>query len=327
MKKLSSLKSLISIMNSLANPYKDEDLTMSMSDTLKHHILLMLAGCCFGTISTFSAVLRDHGVSSFQQSFLRCFIALLYILIIFYYKKTDFLINIRELRYYALLGLVMGALGFFENSAVAVGTPVAVVVLLLYTQPIWTTIFGKVFFAERINTLKKIAVPLAFLGIVLISKVWNVSTLNYVGVSLSLICGVLLSVEFIMIRELSIQKRYFLISIFWFYLFRSIFTVLFGYLSRSITNNEIITSFTLSLPLQLWGLILLFAFVPMFLGMILFYTSVKHVSVVSTGVIMLIEPISGVIYGYFILGEYVDTLTIFGGALVLIASGLVIIRR
>ncbi|MEA1993909.1 MAG: DMT family transporter, partial [Euryarchaeota archaeon] len=66
--------------------------------------------------------------------------------------------------------------------------------------------------------------------------------------------------------------------------------------------------------------------VPMFLGMILFYKSVKNVSIVSIGVIMLIEPISGVIYGYFLLGEGIDPLTILGGALVLIASLLVIKR-
>ncbi|MEA1993242.1 MAG: DMT family transporter [Euryarchaeota archaeon] len=278
-------------------------------------------------MSTFSAVLRDNGVSSFQQSFCRSFFALIYILLIFYWKKIDFSVNFKELRYYTLLGLIMGALGFFENTAVAVGTPVAVVVLLLYTQPIWTTIFGRVFLKERVNTLKKTAVVIAFFGIFLISKVWNVSSLNYLGVSLALICGILLSVEFIMIQELSIKPRYFLVSIFWFYLFRSGFTVIFGFLSRTITDNSIITSFTFSLPPKFWILILLFAFVPMFLGMILFYKSVKNVSIVSIGVIMLIEPISGVIYGYFLLGEYVDILTILGGALVLIASVLVIIRR
>jgi drug/metabolite transporter (DMT)-like permease len=295
-------------------------------ERVKAYLMLIAAGCCFGTISTFSAVLRDNGVSSFQQSFLRSFLALFYILLIFCYKRTDFFIDLKELPYYILLGLIMGALGFFENTAVAVGTPVAVVVLLLYTQPVWTTIFGKVFLQEHVTALKKVAVAVAFLGIVLISKVWNVESLNFYGVSLALICGVLLSVEFIMIRGLSIKPRYFLVSIFWFYIFRSVFTAGFGYLSRIVTISDIVTGFTFSLPLDLWLLILLFAFIPMFLGMILFYTSVKHVPIVSVGVILLMEPISGVIYGYFLLGESVDIFIIFGGILVLAAS-LLVIRR
>ena len=306
--------------------YKSKSYTTSMSNTSKHYVALMTAGCFFGTISTFSAILRDNDVSSFQLSFSRAFFALIYILIIFYYKKINFIIALKELKYYVLLGLVMSAMGFFENTAVSIGTPVAIVVLLLYTQPVWTTIFGKVFLKEKVDTIKKLAVFVSFIGVFLISQVWNISSLNYLGFSLSLICGIFLSIEFIMIKGLSLKPKHFLVSIFWFYLFRSVFTVVLGYSSRMVTGNEIITSFNFSLSLEIWMLILLFAFIPMFLGMILFYNSVKYVPIVSVGVILLMEPLSGISYGYFILGEGVDLFTIAGGILILIAS-LLIIKR
>jgi len=297
-----------------------------MPEGLKPYIALILAGCFFGTISTFSAILRDNGVSSFQQSFSRIFFALIYILIICYYKKIDFFINFRELKYYVILGLIMSLLGFFEITAVVIGTPVAIVVLLIYTQPVWTTIFGKIFLKENVNTIKKLAVSISFVGVFLISHVWNISSLHYLGFSISLICGVLLSIDFIMIKELSLKPKHFLISIFWFYLFQTLFTVVLGYLSRIVTDDEIITSFNFSLSLEIWIIILLSALIPMFFGMILFYNSVKYVSIVSVGVILLMEPISGIVYGYFILGESIDFFTIVGGVLILLTTLLVIKR-
>lgn len=297
-----------------------------MPTRLNHYAGLVIAGCFFGTISTFSAVLRDNNISAFQQSFSRSFFALLYIMIVFYYKKINFAIDFKELKYYSLLGLVMAAIGFFENTAVSIGTPVAIVVLLLYTQPVWTTVFGKIFLKERIDSVKKVAVIVSFCGIFLISKVWTISSVNYGGFALSLVCGVLLSMEFIMIKELSLKPKHFLVSIFWFYVFRSIFTGVLGSVSRIMTDNEIITGFTFSLSFEMWILLLLFAFIPMILGMVLFYNSVKYVPIVSVGVILLMEPLSGIMYGYIILGESVGLFTVLGGGLILIASLLVVKR-
>lgn len=223
------------------------------------------------------------------------------------------------------LGLVMSAVGFFENSAVALGTPVAVVVLFLYTQPAWTAILGRILFKEYLTWVRCGAVFMAFSGVALISKVWNVSSFNYIGGAIALAAGVLLSVEFIMIKSLSLKPRHFLISIFWFYVFRSFFTVGFGLVSRVITVDPLITGFTFSFSPEIGVLLALFALVPMVLGMAIFYRSVKHVPIVHAGVIMMMEAVSGVVYGYVILGESIDYFTILGGALILLASTMIIV--
>jgi len=287
----------------------------------------MIAGCCFGTISTFSALLRDNGISSFQQSFSRAFFALLFILLIFMYRRMNFLISVKELPHYIALGMVMAGLGFLENSAVAVGAPVAVVVLFLYTQPVWTAILGKTFFQERLTLFRKCGVAMALFGIFLISKIWNISSFHYIGGGIALVAGVLLSIEFVMIKTLSLKPRHFLVSIFWFYIFRTLFTIVFGVGSRLVTGNILITGITFSLSVEMWGLLFLFALIPMVFGMILFYRSIKYVPIVLTGVIMMMEPISGVLYGYVILGEFVDLYTITGGIFILAASLLVVSEK
>lgn len=291
---------------------------------LRHYGGLMIAGCFFGTISIFSALLRDQGVSSFQQAFFRSFLALPLILLICHAYTIKIALPKNQLIPYILLGMVMAGVGFFENTAVALGTPVAVVVLLLYTQPVWTALFGTLFLHEFINHRKKLAVIMAFGGMILISKVWNITYTNYPGMLLALIAGVLLSGEFIMIKNLSIQPHHFLVSIFWFYVFRTVFTVPLGTLSGFLSDNVLISQVTLSLPVEEWVTLFLFALVPMVLGMVFFYRSVKHVSIISTGIIMLIEPVSGIVYGIFILGELIDSIVVTGGILILLASILVI---
>jgi drug/metabolite transporter (DMT)-like permease len=294
---------------------------------VRHSINLAIAGCLLGTISTFSAVLRDSGISSFQQSFSRTFFALLFILGVFYLRRINFLIPKRELPYYVVLGMIMAAVGFFENSAVALGTPVAVVVLFLYTQPAWTALLGRVLFKEQLTWVRRTAVATAFCGIFLISKVWNVSSFNVAGGAIALAAGVLLSVEFVMIKSLSLKPRHFLVSIFWFYVFRSIFTVGVGLLSRAVTHDSLITGFSFSVSVETGILLVLFALIPMVLGMGIFYRSIKYVPIVHAGVIMMMEAISGVIYGYVILGEAIDVYTISGGVLILLASALTILER
>ena len=223
-----------------------------------------------------------------------------------------------------LLGMVMAGVGFFENTAVALGTPVAVVVLLLYTQPVWTALFGRLFLHELINTHKQIALVMAVAGMILISKVWNITVTNYLGILLALVSGVLLSAEFIMIKNLSLQSVHYLVSIFWVYLFRTLFTLPLGIVSGILSDNRLISQLTLSLSLEKWLILLLFALIPMVLGMILFYRSIKYISIISTGIIMLIEPVSGIIYGMLLLGEMVDYIMMVGGILILLASVVVI---
>ncbi|MBU7015370.1 MAG: DMT family transporter [Theionarchaea archaeon] len=294
---------------------------------VKHSISLAIAGCLLGTISTFSAVLRDNGISSFQQSFSRTFLALLVILVVFCIKKIDFSIPRKEFPYYVVLGMIMAAVGFFENSAVALGTPVAVVVLFLYTQPAWTALLGKILFKEQLTWARRTAVATAFFGIFLISEVWSISRFNVAGGGIALAAGVLLSVEFIMIKSLSLKSRHFLVSMFWFYTFRSIFTVGFGLLSRMITSAQLITGFSFFVSLETAILLVLFALVPMVVGMGILYKSIKYVPIVHAGVIMMMEAISGVIYGYLILGEPINEFTIAGGVLILLASVLTILEK
>lgn len=233
----------------------------------------------------------------------------------------------KEIPYYTILGMIMAAVGFFENSAVALGTPVAVVVLFLYTQPAWTALLGKILFQEQLTWVRRTAVITAFCGIILISEVWSVSSFNFAGGAIALAAGILLSVEFIMIKSLSLKPRHFLVSIFWFYVFRSLFTVGFGFLSRAVTHDTLITGFSFSVSVETGILLVLFALIPMVVGMGIFYRSVKYVPIVHAGVIMMMEAISGVIYGYLVLGEAINTFTIFGGVLILLASALTILEK
>ena len=53
--------------------------------------------------------------------------------------------------FFVVYGFIGALLQLTQFGGVVFGTPVAIVALLLYTQPIWTTLFGSFFLNEEIS--------------------------------------------------------------------------------------------------------------------------------------------------------------------------------
>ena len=77
-----------------------------------------------------------------------------------------------------------------------------------------------------------------------------------------------------------------------------------------------------SLPLNGWISVLYLSILSTVLGYTLFYTLIRHKSVSTISIQLYLAPIVGVVGGVVLLGESVTTLTVMGGALMLIAVAL-----
>jgi drug/metabolite transporter (DMT)-like permease len=284
----------------------------------KYYFYIALSGCIFGSVSLFSALLRDRNVSSLQQSILRVFFAMILLSPIAIRNRTAMSKN--DMGFFLLFGLIMALLGFLENTAIALKTPVAVVVLLMYTQPVWTALISRLFLGEQLNTKKGCAILLSLAGIGLITEFWRESISSMAGPAIALFSGFLLSCEFIF-SKLSRQKNiHFTQSLFLSYVFRLIFTILLGFLLSFFISDPAIMGFTLSQKTHTWILLFLYGLIPMFVGMMILFFSIKYVSATSAGIILLLEPLSAVFYSFLFLGESIRTLTIVGGVFILVSS-------
>ena len=141
----------------------------------KHNIgplLIILAGCFWGSMGIFVRRLSTFGFSPIQIVSLRITVAALaFSLLLLIKDRSGFRIAPRDLPLF--LGLGFGSILFFTVcyfSAITI-MPLSTAAILLYTSPIWIMLMSVLFFREKLNRIKLTALALAFAGCVLVSGI------------------------------------------------------------------------------------------------------------------------------------------------------------
>ena len=134
--------------------------------------LIILAGCFWGSMGIFVRRLTGFGFSPIQIVTLRITVAaLVFCLVLLAKDRSGFRIALRDLPLF--LGLGFGSILFFTVcyfSAITI-MPLSTAAILLYTSPIWIMLMSALFFREKLNSVKLIALALAFAGCVLVSGI------------------------------------------------------------------------------------------------------------------------------------------------------------
>ena len=134
--------------------------------------LIILAGCFWGSMGIFVRRLGAFGFSSIQIVSIRVTLAALFFCLLLAVKDpSGFRISPRDLPLF--FGLGFGSILFFTVcyfSAIAI-MPLSTAAILLYTSPIWIMLMSAVFFHEKLNGRKLLALALAFAGCVLVSGI------------------------------------------------------------------------------------------------------------------------------------------------------------
>ena len=135
-------------------------------------VLIILAGCFWGSMGIFVRRLSTFGFSPIQIVTLRITVAaLVFTLLLLIKDRSGFRIALRDLPLF--LGLGFGSILFFTVcyfSAITI-MPLSTAAILLYTSPIWIMLMSVLFFREKLNRIKLIALALAFAGCVLVSGI------------------------------------------------------------------------------------------------------------------------------------------------------------
>lgn len=134
--------------------------------------LIVLAGCFWGSMGIFVRTLNAVGFSSIQIVSIRVTIAaLVFCLLQLFRDRSGFRISLRDLPLF--LGLGFGSILFFTVcyfSAISIMS-LSTAAILLYTSPVWIMLMSMLFFREKLNRRKLLALTLAFAGCVLVSGV------------------------------------------------------------------------------------------------------------------------------------------------------------
>ena len=135
-------------------------------------LLIILAGIFWGSMGIFVRKLGTYGFTSVQIVAIRITLAaLVFSIVLFIRDRSGFRITLRDLPLF--LGLGFGSILFFTVCYFIAITimPLSTAAILLYTSPIWIMLMSMLFFREKLNRIKLIALVLAFAGCVLVSGI------------------------------------------------------------------------------------------------------------------------------------------------------------
>lgn len=135
-------------------------------------ILIILAGCFWGSMGVFVRKLGTYGFSPIQIVSIRVTLAaLIFALVLFVKDRAGFKISLRDLPLF--LGLGFGSILFFTVCYFTAITMMSLstAAILLYTSPVWIMLMSVLFFREKLDKKKVIALVIAFAGCVLVSGI------------------------------------------------------------------------------------------------------------------------------------------------------------
>ena len=135
-------------------------------------ILIIIAGCFWGSMGIFVRKLSTYGFSSIQIVAIRVTLAaVVFSILLLIKERSGFRISLRDIPLF--LGLGLGSILFFTVCYFTAITMMSLstAAILLYTSPIWIMLMSVLVFHEKLNRRKIIALILSFAGCVLVSGI------------------------------------------------------------------------------------------------------------------------------------------------------------
>jgi len=193
----------------------------------KHYWFVIISGILSGGILFGAQILANLGLSLYEISMLPSIFTII-ILLPFVVLKKECRITKDKLGLLAIYGLISGVLALTQYGGVVLGIPVAVAVLLLYTQPFWTVILSKLILDEKITKYKILAVVIVLVGLVFLVNPFKIGSVgNLPGIIVGLVSGIFLSLWLILGRIAGKKEIHPVTTKLGYLIFMMIFLVIF----------------------------------------------------------------------------------------------------
>ncbi len=300
----------------------DRETQNSTTDVpLRDYGFILGAAVMWGTIGIFFTILHfDFGMSALSIGFVRATLAALALVVFLALFKRDKLRLNRELLVtYILFGLFGIALFYVLNTQAVILTNLATASVLLYTAPIFVTIFAWRLWNEPLTGRKIAAVLAAFLGCALVAGAYDPGALvlNGIGVLVATASGFAYALFTIFSKHLSTRASPWT-TVTYSLLFGALFLLPLQFIEIPGIGAPGYAALV-NQPLA-WLAMLGLCLGPTLGSYALFNAGLRTVPAGVASVIATIEPIVAVIAGYVIFGQTLEPLQLVGAAVIIGAA-------
>ena len=278
--------------------------------------LIIGAGCFWGSMGIFVRKLTSFGFSAIQIVSIRITLAaLIFSLVLLIKDRRGFKISPKDIPLF--LGLGFGSILFFTVCYFTAITmmPLSTAAILLYTSPVWIMLMSILFFHEKLDKRKLIALVLAFAGCVLVSGISG-HGMTVTGLLVGLGSGIGYGLYSIL-GKIALRK-YSSYTV-------TTYTFIFAAAGSWIINQpaDMISKFSSSQDLGfLFILCFLTALITAVIPFLSYTLGLESVEASKAGIIATIEPMVATLIGIIVFAE---KLTIMSGAGILLILAAVVI--
>jgi drug/metabolite transporter (DMT)-like permease len=272
-------------------------------------VFVATAALCWGLSGGIGGILMADGWDPLVVSFYRGAIGLLFVLVWLALRpRGSGLANRRLWFWSAIAGLgVTGNFAFYFVS-IAEGS-VAVAAALMYCAPVFVYLVSFAFKLEKPTPLKWVAIVMVMLGIVLLTRIYDVGAggVTLIGAGAGLLAGLSYAVFIFGFKYAAPHGSPQAILVLAFAVLATILLWL-GDAGQAVT--------VLSTPS--WPLFVVLGVLGAGLSFILYIVGLKHTAPAEASVVAMVEPVTASLFGVLVLNESLVGIQILGMGLILV---------
>jgi len=294
----------------------------------KRHLAAMALGAAlYGAITVGGRIFAQLGFSLFEIAVTGgLFGALMLAPAIAW--KAQFRIKRRDVDIFVAFGCMGAVLQIGQFLGIVLGVPVAIVALLLYTQPLWTVLLGRLWLGEPITPRKLGALALAAVGIVVLAgptgPAAGHSTLGLAG---ALVAGVMLAIWIILGRVSALRGNLPITTVFGYQVSTSIGLFALWPILASLPVFAGMSRFDPGVFVTHWQAVLIYTVLVNVAPAMLVMWGMVALEASTAGMMLLLEPAAAAFLAWMMFGEAITGHVWLGGALILGSNAVLIVRR
>ena len=291
--------------------------TNQRSQRLRGFILLMLAVLFWGTAAPIGKYLI---VTRFDTLILaQTRTSLTFVLLFFFFilkNQSVFKIHRADIWKFAVLGVIGISLTNYSYYFTAKESSVATAILVQYTAPVWVVLYSVFVIKEdKLDRITFISLVLGLIGCYFAVTAGSMHGVNLKG--LAIITGPVSAFTFAyqIVATKQLLKRY---TVWTMLVYMFGFSAMFWLcinppwviLAKNYTYSD-------------WELFWMFAIISILIPQTAFAAGLKLLEASTVGIVSILEPVIAILAAFFILGESLGVVQIFGAVLVVVAVGLI----
>jgi len=291
-------------------------------------LAVAVASALFGTITVGGRYFAMQGLSLLEISLTQVLFAAIVLGAVLIWQPRHRPAH-SEIRFFLLFGMMGAGLQLTQFAGIILGVPVALVALLLYSQPIWTALLGRVWLQEPLTPRKLVAVAVAVAGAGVLVDPWSARTSSYstAGLAAAAAGGLLLSLWVLMSRSSGLRGNHPLTTSFAYSASTSLWLLAITPLLRLFWSEPAFVRLHPGVWLGNWRAVAVYTLVASLLPALLANWGLRRVEASKGGVLLLFEPVSAALLAYALFGEPLGVRIGLGGLLVLASNVVVLSER